>query len=234
MANDGLANEVAWPHFLEYQFHRLGRQSVPYAVSAAVDIGRWPTSPFPSRGILIAVVMCAGCLLGLGIVRHKLLVATLFLFGFCWALPMRYNAAFYEYEALFYTGIPLLFFSLALQALHRLGGSRLIVGLAWGALGIFVFSVVWMAAFGPTAEAAAFQRAVMADFKVVRHLTTGKTVFVPKARPGLETELELFYLAGRVFVAKPAQGLADFVVSATRKPGPTLLTPASRYIFLYA
>lgn len=232
------ARYVAWPRFLRYQFYRLGGTSLPFVLSAYVDtIGVKPT-PWSMVGTVTGIGVSCMCLVGLMFVRHKILWATLALSGFCWALLMRYSSTFSEHDSVFYVGIPLLFYSLALLGVRRLSAGRLVVGLSVAALLIFVLSSFKMARVGHDAEAAKFQKEAMADFDVIRRLTTGKVVFLPHKSFGgvLFFSISRLSLAGSIILVptdRPNLTFADFVVLPERQASPALLTPDNKHFFLY-
>ena len=179
------------------------------------------------------------CLIGLAFVRYKILWTTLAVSGFCWSFPMRHVTYVHNFEALSYTGVPLIFFSLVLLYLHRSFGHRAIAGLSVAALLIFLFSAFQMARVGYSAEAAEFHEAVVADFEAIRRVTEGQVVFIPQNPVQEPFEVSwrgtYFFLTGSVILT-PVEGnrhLADFVIEDKRVPGPALLTPENRLMFLY-
>lgn len=233
------ARYVAWPRFLRYQFHRLGGTSLPFALSAYVDtIGVKPT-PWSMVSTVTGIVISCGCLVGLMFVRHKILWATLALSGFCWALPMRYSSTFSEHDSVFYVGIPLLFYSLALLGVRRLSDGGLVVGLSVAALLVFVLSSFKMAQVGYDADAAQFHKEAMSDFEVIRRLTTGKVVFFPHNQfdpPFFYGGIPRYYLAGSIILFpqdRPNLIFADFVLLPERQASTALLTPDNTHFFLY-
>ena len=239
----GIAERLVWEDFLRRQFHRIGGLSLPHALPGyANTVVGWPEGPFARRGVGAAIGIVVFCvsLAALAFAHHRMLLAPLVLSGFCWALPMRHLTFVHNFESLFYTGIPLVFFTLALLWLHRLFGDRLIAGLCAAALLVFVLSSFRMAHFGYDAEAAEFQEAVTADFEVIRRMTKGKTVFVPQI-PNSDSDTgpyrsTNYYLAGSaiVYVTEgDRRGFADFVATREHAPGPALLTPENRLVFLY-
>ena len=229
---------VAWPRFLRYQFYRLGGTSLPFVLSAYVDtIGVKPT-PWSMVGTVTGIGISCVCLVGLMFVRHKILWATLALSGFCWTLPMRYSSTFSEHDSVFYVGIPLVFYSLALLGVRRLSDGRLVVGLSVAALLIFVLSSFKMAQVGHDAEAAKFQKETMADFEIIRRLTSGKVVFLPfdQDRKDMYGGIPRYYLAGSIVLFprdQPNLTFADFVLLRERWAIPALLTPDNKHFFLY-
>ena len=233
------ARFVAWPRFLRYQFHRLGNTFPPFVLSSSDDL----LAVSPHRLSMVAIITGIGiscvCLVGLMFVRHKILWATLALSGFCWALSVPYAAAFSEHDSIFYVGIPLFLYSLALLGVRRLSDGRLVVGLSVAALLIFVLSSFKMAQVGYDTEAAKFQKETLSDFTVIRRLTTGKVVFFPWSRFNsafIAGGIGRYYLAGSIILYpgdRPNLTFADFVVLPERQAGTALLTPDNARFFLY-
>ncbi len=238
-----------WPSFLETQFSRIGGGiSLPFSVASRVNdaAAMNPTTRWGPQGAIIGDVMSGACLaslIGLTLVRrlrHRLLLATLVLSGFCWSLPMRYNVAFHDYESLFHLGIPLVLFSLVLLGVRRLAGGRAIIGLAIAALLVFVSSTWEMGRIGHDAEAADFQEALVADFEVIREITAGRSVVAATrynsravtrfagARHALH-----YYLSGNLITYGGGLDSADFLLTRDRAAGVPTLTPDNRVMFLY-
>ena len=189
---------IGWLRFLQQQFFRVCVASVPSVLTDwGVDLLEWFSSaPFLEPDIsglrlwvslpallvvMVAsttVVRLAGPLLAR---RSRMLVATLALSGFFWALPMRHNTAHrnHDFEALFYVGVPLVFYSLLLLYLHKRWGRGPVVGLAVAALLAFIVSAFQTdRRGGPDARAAELQQATMAEFGTIRETTRGKVVLV--------------------------------------------------------
>ncbi len=238
-----------WPSFLETQFSRIGGGiSLPFSVASRVNdaAAMDPTTPWGSQGAIIGYVMSGACLaslIGLMLVRrlrHRLLLATLVLSGFCWSLPMRYNVRFHDYESLFHLGIPLVLFSLVLLGVRRLAGGRAIIGLAIATLLVFVSSTYEMGRIGHDAEAADIQEALVADFEVIREIAAGGSVVAATqydsraltrfagARHALH-----YYLSGSLITYHGNLDRADFLLTRDRAAGVPTLTPDNRVMFLY-
>ena len=239
--NANYTERLAWLPFLEGQFYRIGGMSLPYSLPGYVGaLGQSPAAPGGSQGVVMGLVVSGACVLGLVFARHKLLLATLVLSGFCWALPMRHNTFAHDFESLFYIGIPLVFFVLALLYIRKLSSDRLIVGLSVAALLAFVMSNFQMGRVGYDTEAANVHAAVIADFAVIRRLTGGKTVFVSEREKIREKGFDdvsystLYYLHGSTILNDGDQrGRAEFLVTDERQEGRALLTPQNRRVFLY-
>lgn len=124
--NAANARNLAWGRFLQRQFHRIGGLSLPYALPGYTGgaVG-WPEGPFMRRNAGVAamgVLATCACFVGLAFSRQRLLLGALALSGFIWALPMRHFTYIHYFEALAYTGIPLVLFALALVGIRRLWG----------------------------------------------------------------------------------------------------------------
>ena len=234
---------LAWKPFLQEQFHRIGVMSLPAALPGYVInvMGNSPNAALEKlQGTAIGIFATGACLVGLALGPHKTLLAPLALFGFCWALPLRYSVYAHSHEGLFYIGIPLVLFSLVLLYLRKLAkDDRLIACFAAAAVGIFVLSSFRTSLIGHDAKAAQFHATMIADFEAIREITRGKVVFVPVSSSddmqrfvGARSALD-YYLAGSFILYNEHPGHADFVLSRERKEGPTLLTPNNRLMFLY-
>ena len=234
---------VAWAPFLEEQFSRFGQMSLPYAVLGAAGMLNDAGTPQVSgrRFVIVGIAMSVVCLIGLARGRSRMLLTSLVLSGFCWSLPMRHNTAHHEYEALFYVGISLVFFSQVLGWIPRRFGVAPIAGLAVTATLCFVLSSLQMSRVGYDAEVAEFSEKTMADFDVIRRLTNGKKV-LNAYRPGNPGDQWIsvgYYLAGSFLhyhserIRKHYGPPFDFIVTHLRVEGANLLTPANRLAFLY-
>ena len=183
--------------------------------------------------------------------RSRMLLATLALSGFFWALPMRHNVAqtSHDYEGLYYLGVPLVLYSLLLLYVHERWGHRPVAGLAVAALLAFVASTFQMdrdRRWRIDARAAEPQKAAMAELGTIRETVRGKVVLLlPSVKPewyrqaGQQNYRWDYYLAGSVLAYRLldmeiAGRDADFVVSRDRVESDALLTPHNERVFLYA
>ena len=177
--------------------------------------------------------------------RHWATWAAPALFGFFWAVPMRVNAACpcRDFEAVFYVGVPLALFGLALMGARRIWGERATVAAALAAVVIFAVSAfqIQTGELAGDAENPETLKAEMADLDAVRQIARGKDVAVlPDVFDPLDNIMD-YYLAGSVLVkGEPTfaqMARADFVVSRSRDYGGAgfnHLTPENREIFLHA
>ena len=262
--NQALEAHEWWLRFLRGQLFRVCVASVPFMLS---DWGsgllerlpslRFLTPELPGPRVsvyLLALLAVAGA--GAALIRlagpllegrQRLLLAALALSGFCWALPMRYNAAQHSHEAMYYVGVPLVFYSLLLLYVHKRWGHRPVAAFAAAALLAFVASAFQMdRRWRPDARLAEDQRAAMAELGAIRETTRGKAVTIlDSANPEREWSGQVawprhiwnYYFAENVLTHSPdaedAAPHADFIVAYDRVESDALLTPGNRHVFLY-
>ena len=235
-----------WGDFIWRQFFNIGVMSLSQALPGYGDGLAKPSNPASGwifgAGILATAIGIAGVFL----LRPRMLFAALALSGFCWSLPMRYNAANHFWESIFYLGLTLVVFLLPLRYAGRRWGPRPLAVLSVAAAAVFAFSAWQMSRAGQSAEGEAFRRAEMADFQTFRPLTRGKSVFLDwptdAASPNTPSGVAVnFYLSGsRIsnpqfqFDSQPAIEVreVDFVVTGEFNESATL-TPDNRQAFLY-
>ena len=228
---------IAWSPFLQEEFRRIGRLSMPFAFFSRAD-------PAGSSLLRFGVAVTVACLVCLAFFRPRLPAAALVASGFCWSLPMRHNTAMHDFEGLFYVGVPLVVFAAGTSLASRLS-RRAPACLAGAALLVFVLSAAEMSRVGYDAEAAGVQEALMADFEVIRRMTEGARVYVPVGRDAV-SQIRFagaryavnYYLAGSVIrynnaAARRIPCRPGFVVTRERVENAALLTPENRLMFLY-
>ncbi len=268
----GLKNRILedhdwWLPFLQQQFYRVCGASVPSVLTdwGAGLQGWFPSVPSSASGfsppdlsapklsvyllLLLMAVLAPTVMVRLARSllpgRSRMLLATLALSGFFWALPMRHHVASHLQEALYYVGVPLVFYSLLLLYVRRRWGRGPVVGLAVAALLAFVVSLFQMERrWRPDARGAEIQRTVMAELGAIRETTRGKAVLVlGSVEPEWswqvmeESRPWRYYLAGSVLAQSPAMEVAaraaDFIVALDRVESDALLTPGNQRVFLY-
>lgn len=253
--NADRAEMRAWPRFLAWQFHRVGGMALPHLVPAPRgDLGDIAHEG-PGRPTLawVGVAACVACVVAVCVLPGRRLLVPLVLVGFCWALPLRSHTAIaaHDYETVFYVGVPLVLGALLLLGARALAerwraglGRRAAAGLGTLAVPGFVVSSLAMAASGPDAHAAQTQRALMAEFEVIRPATRGRDVLVAAHRQALDRLFKVqsafhYYMAGSVLIyedARPPRAAAlgaDFLLATRRVATGALSTPGNRFVFLY-
>ena len=233
-----------WRVFASRQIYRAGGAALPYALPW--KRGFPEPDPPSALGVAVGVLAVGGGLVGAALARrYWALWAALALFGFFWAIPMRVNAVCpcRDFEAVFYVGVPLALFGLALMGARRIWGERATVAAALAATAVFAVSAfqIQTGELAGDAENPETLKAEMADFDAVRQIARCKVVAVlPDVFDPLDNIMD-YYLAGSVLAkGEPTfaqMARADFVLS--RSPdyggaGFTPLTPENREIFLHA
>ena len=233
------ASALAWGPFLEQQFHRLGRMALPYGLPGyAVALGDFPSPPGDVEGVLLGVFVTVTALAWAAAGPARLLYLTLALSGFCWALPMRNEVAFHDSEMIFYFGVVLVFFTAFLRYLRRVAGDRLVGRLVPAVLLLFGLSAHRIAGVyyqpGPAYEFGE----LLDDYDEIRRLTSDAVVFVSRDEfGGADYEIPQsmsWFLSGRVMAYRAdLEERSGFSIRRRREPGPALVTPRNRAVFLY-
>ena len=238
-----------WGAFLVQQFYRIGQMTLPYWMNPFDSVIVHVDEDY--LGLIAgALALAVGCI-GLIFVRHKALLAAPLLAGFLWLLPLRNWSALHDFQALFYIGIPLAAFSLIMLYLRKRSGQYLATAFAVAALASFVVSAADMASVGQRYAEAEAEQEMMQDFAVIRSLVDDDgVVYVPSGR--INPELggaalaSSYFLAGNVIVFDYSgyatrlarqipehRARADYIIIPLGLPGPALLTPDNRRVFLY-
>ena len=224
-----------WSRIIEQQFHRIGIISAPYALPGYAterDIEFW------QYWVIAGIVVFAACCIGLAFTRRKALWATLAFYGFLWALALRYNVVFHEFEAIHHIGMPLTLFAFALIWMRRQSNDRLMMMLAAVAAIVFAFSASHIARIVTHPDDHARHAQALADFDAIRAITDGQIVYVP---PPFKDPYAIggrfaedFYLSDSVLVIDGnLNEHADYFISNQRLPATETLTPQNRVAFLY-
>lgn len=195
--------------------------------------------------LFMGLLIVGACLIGVLLVRHRLLAMTAVVSGFCWSIPMYSNAIQHEFDALFYIGIPLFFYTLVLLLIREWLSERLMPLSSLVALSIFVFSSYQIGYVGRNDGVASFHESMIKDFGIIRELSEGGSVLVP-VRDTEEETVELvqaryglhYYLSERVILfhndgCDRSLSKADFMIQTRRDAVPGLLTPDNQMMFLY-
>ena len=232
------SNHLHWQLFWKRQFHRVGTTSLPYAFFpsfAARD------TKLTSLFVIYGIAALGASLIGLLFVRrHKILLASLTLSGFCWALTARYSVAYpwHSHEAVFYIGVALTLFSLILLFLRKAGG-RLVAALSIMALLVLIVSVLRMSQPNNPKQTDILHKAAIADFQLIRSMTDDGNLIQIGTIPH---EWEWFrsidyYLSGRIVISgheiTPSASPLDYVVSSLPLDELASLTPQNQMAFLY-
>ena len=214
------------------QFGRVGEAALPHVLTSGFR------AAFNNAGGAF-VLGCAGVAatltaVGLGALakRGRIALTSVALAGWCWALPMR-NAVHpdqFEFEALFYVGVPLVFYALALARIReRIGRKALGLGAAALASLCFVCSGVVMALERHASVDFEREAALRADIGAIRELAPeGTALHVPLSNAPLHWK----YRARILLAGRPVHLRAEHVV-ALALPDARALTPGNQQVFLF-
>ncbi len=234
-----------WVNFLRGQFTRVVGATFPYAFTNWPGVSletppNVPPLPLAAFGVLLTAAPLAGLL---WIKGSRLILATLALSGFFWALPMRRNTVvpYHDHEAIYYVGVPLALVTLLLLAAVRFGWGRFLPAVSVGAALLFALSAYAMTATNAAdKERAERQEAIYADAANIREIVQGKSVVVAQSTPYREVHLGYdnalnYYFTGS-YISRIEEGLPpeyDFVLISHRDESAPLLTPQNEIMFLY-
>ena len=239
------SDQIDLPLFARQQLYRAGGAALPYALPWKRGFPE-PSQP-PAAGVAVGALALGAALAGIAFARrYRTLWTTLALFGFFWAILARDNAAFdaHDYEALYYVGVPLTLFGLALMGARRTWGERAPVAAALAAVVVFAVSAFQMGNLDRDGEKAEYMKAEMSDFDAIREKTRGDAVAVLPG-PGysydwLRYHRAPYYLAGSVLwdgddnPTPPRMDGVKYVVSHREDyEWGYPLTPQNRVAFLY-
>ena len=254
--NSYTANLLQSGDFFYEQFRRIGQLLLPYALNPYAAGGQFGDPEFIGYPVIALGIVALGiAALGIGLaglvgVRRRpgapLLLATLTVAGFCWALPLYSNVIFHDFESVFYIGIPLAVFTLILRCLRRLDRGQLAPILAVAALAVFIISASAMSNVGQSAAELAVEAAEQADYTAIRQLVDDHdAVYIPwrpeTTKSGGATWASQYFLAGKTLTYRydPATVPAarppgrNYLLLPTRADTTALLTPDNRHLFLY-
>ena len=254
---------LEWIPFLEDQFQRIGNLSIPFALPgptvSIVDSSlsnlnvSWIRSITGQQELYIGIAVVSICVIGVFLIRHRLLAMTAILAGFCWSVPMYGSSAEHAWEALYYVGIPLFFFVLLLLCISKCLSKHLVPLTSIVGLWIFILSGYQISRNNfPLDNYIDYQKIMVDDFKAIRRFTEGRNISVSvvenyeEGAKIYEQMIELtgvrfglhYYLSGRGIVFNNYgcnRGLdkVDFMIQARRDNTPGLLTPNNQMVFLY-
>ena len=232
---EGYDKYLIWSNFLERQFYRIGVMSLPYAFSPSYAELSDGDYTLPLLFVILGIATSGATLIGLLLARrYKILLASLALSGFCWAVLVRYNAGFpwSTHEGIFHIGIALTLTSFVFLALYRLLGERLVAALAIISLAVFVLSGWRIAQPNDAGQEIEFHKAIHSDFQLIRNMTDEKIIWPWQMYQDYSKAIDNYYLTA-YRVDGPPYPHAPFVVTSMKADGLASLTPQNRIVFLY-
>ena len=229
-----------WTPFLDGQFRSIFRMFIPYALLGGGDATQTPLW-LPERwGVVLGIALAAASMIGSVFVRPRILFATLASFGFFWALPMRQTTALHDFEAVYYIGLPLVFFTIALLLARRLTNrDGVIAAASVAALLLFAVSSFQMSRVAYSAEAAQATSAAKRDLLAIRELTKGEIVTtlglrgIQRLSYHVSEHAPHYYMNSILMDGRIPPADRKFVLMRHRIDIDALLTPQNQYFFLY-
>jgi hypothetical protein len=216
LENEGVIN---WWTFTESQVQRIVQWSFPVK---GMDFGLWINSI-----ILLGMFLIMGTMIWKQPLEKRLLYLILIFSGFGWLIPLRNLAAFHDYTAMYYIGIPLVFFlSVATLIKPPKYAAYLLVSLTL----ILYVSVIFQVRSWHEERS---ERANEYTYDFVRILEkiegAGKNINMPERIP-YGPFPPGFYLSEH-YLTSPE--VADYVVTRNRRYPAENLTPENEIIFLF-
>ena len=220
------------------QFGRVGEASLPHVLTSGFRAGFGNAVVAFGLGCVGVAATVAAIGLGVTAKRGRVALTSVALAGWCWALPMRnaVHPAQFEFEALFYVGVPLVFYALALAHIGAKGFAlarrRFPVWLAPAFASLcFVCSGVVMALERHASVDFEREAALRADIGTIRELAPeGTALHVPLWNAPRHWKYRyLVLLAGRpVLPFEEAKHVVAFALPDKRS-----LTPGNQEVFLF-
>ena len=231
-----------WMPLIELQIERVGGASLPYLVLPWLGHDGYGGGAGGVRGfgLWVGVAASAAGLLSLAFTRHKLVMASLLLAGWIWAMAVRGGSgeAAHEYEALYYIGVPLAVFTTVLTVMsRRIKWNAIGAAAAVAALIVFGISLLQFARFAHHEDPSV--AAVNSDLSAIRKITQGASVCVgPMSDSWGVFHAWHFYLSGSVIngsVPCPIGAAAadQFIVAPVYAESGALRAPGNKMAFLY-
>ncbi len=230
-------SRLDWDGFLLGQFSHIGGMSTPYFLLSYLGAVRPPLYAYEPLSVGAGIGVFVACVFGVYFTRHRLLWATLVLFGFCWTLPMHHHSDMrYNHVSVVYIGLPLVFFSLVLLCLsRRFKAPPLMVGFAGIALIAFVLSCFQMSHLGHDADETRRQKVELSDVATIRRLTADNDLIF--MRPNIfnrhRHRAAIRYYLNRRIIHLDSLVAEGFAMLYDRLDTDALLTPKNERIFLY-
>ena len=216
LENEGVIN---WRTFTEDQIERILQWTFPFK---GVNFGPW------QNAFLVAVMfLIMGIMIWRQPLEKKIIYFLLILSGFGWLIPLRNLAAFHDYTAMYYIGVPLVFFLSIFTFLPL--SRRISYVLAVLTLVLYVSALVQVR--GWHEERAGRANQYTHDFVRILDKIDGaeKNINMPEMIPyGPFTPG--FYLSEHYLTSRE---MAEYVVTRNRKYPSKNLTPENEIIFLY-
>lgn len=210
---------INWPDFLEGEIDRVVLWSFPLK---SINRGLWVSSI-----ILIGMFSLMGIMMRKQSVEKRIIYLILILSGFAWLIPLRNLSAFHDYTAMYYIGVPLVFYA-SLFTLLRVPGNATY---ALAVLALIVYGTAIVQVKNWHEELQGNVSAFTYDFIQIRQQIkgTGNRVKVVAGIPYGPFPLG-FYLHGQYLSSKST---AQYIIAGNPQYTQNNLTPNNNVIFLF-
>lgn len=244
LSQEGSPHSVISISFLEGQLSRIGLLSIPFVwPNSSSSYADYSRSMIVTQYLFVGIVVLGVCVIGIFLVRHRLLALTAVMAGFIWAILMRNYSVIHGFDALYYIGIPILFYTLVLLLIRKWMSERLIPLTSLVAFLIFISSSYRMGYTDRNDKAVEFHKSVVNDFEDIRGIAGEDNVFVTVSDIYSEINKLVgsaygmqYYLSGSgvVFDNYGCDHVdeIDFIIRTSQGKVPSL-TPDNRMFFLY-
>jgi hypothetical protein len=214
--NEGVIN---WPDFLGSQVNRIVQWSFPVK---DMNLG------LVANGLILVIMfLIIGITIRKQTLEKRILYLITILSGFAWLVPLRNLSAFHDYTAMYYIGIPMVFFLAVFTIFNtpkRIAPYIMIVALI-----VYVSALVqvrdWHVERAGTANVYTY------DFmRILDQIDgTGHNIDLIAAIP-YGPFPPGFDLSGQYLTSK---GMAEYIISGNKNYAPNNLTPNNQVIFLF-
>ena len=228
-------SEGIYTQLFDLRFHLKGvaLATVPFALS---DLFFSNISADELR--IIGIYATGVSIVGMFLVRQKMLAATAVFAGFCWTIPMHQNIAEHNFEGLYFISLSLFLYTLFFLAIRKCLIGRFMPLCSVITLLLFIFSSYRMGVDRSKEFSIDSDKEVINDFNTIRRFVGGKTVFIPESDDMLGYYHWLYYLYGSYILFdnygcdRSLDGV-DFMIQTRHKEAPGLLTADNQIVFLY-
>jgi hypothetical protein len=210
---------INWRDFSAVQVNRIIQWSFP--VNKA-DFGFWGN--LFVLGLMFAVT---GIFVRKQTVEKRIIYLILVFSGFAWLFPLRNLAAFHDYTAMYYIGLPLVFYSSIFTLLNP--SRKIMYCLAVLSVVVYVAAIVQVKDLHEARVGNASQYTYDFEHILEKIDGQGKNIYLREEIP-YAPYAPLFYLSEDYL--SPI-GLADYVISRDKKFLPNNLTPDNTVVFLF-
>jgi hypothetical protein len=218
--NEDSKDALDWGNFTKTQVNRIIQWAFPFSTITGLGF-------LGNLFLLLVMLILMGVAIWRQPVETRMIYLILIFSGFAWLFPMRNLSAFHDYTAMYYIGIPLVFF---LSVFTILNPSKEITHiLVIASLAVYMLAIVQVKDLHEAKAGNA--SAYTYDFEQILNKIDGKgkNIYLADPIPHGPNAFQ-FYLKDQYLA--PLK-LADYVIAWDKNYLPTNLTPDNQVIFLF-